>query len=157
MKSCWQAGWKADETICVSDKIQGLDSRWLYGATDRHIRHTRGDQQTDCGTTRSSLLAKLTVPRLPTKFPTFYETRRFITVFTTAHHSLCSLRNTSPHKPTLHLELPLQYYHHHHHHHLCTATTFLTGFRTKILNGFLFKPCILHASPISPYFIWSSE
>jgi len=41
--------------------------------------------------------------------------------------------------------------------HLCIAITFPSGFRTKILNGFLFKPCILHASPISPYFIWSSE
>ena len=32
------------------------------------------------------LLEKLTVPQLVRKFPAFYKTRRFITVFTRAHH-----------------------------------------------------------------------
>jgi hypothetical protein len=46
-------------------------------------------------TSRSKVLEKLVVTQLVKKFPTFYETRRFITVFTRARHwSLSRARST---------------------------------------------------------------
>jgi hypothetical protein len=45
---------------------------------------------------------KLTVLHLIKKFPTFYKTRRFITILTTAHHFSQSLAtNSSPYPPII--------------------------------------------------------
>jgi hypothetical protein len=57
--------------------------------------------------TLSTVLEKLTVTQLVKKFPAFYGTRRFITVFTTARYWSCPEPDvTSPHLPTLFLKDP---------------------------------------------------
>jgi len=52
------------------------------------------------------LLEKLTGPQLVKKFPAFYGTRRFITVFTRARHlSLSSARSIDSMPPPFHFNL----------------------------------------------------
>jgi len=85
----------------------------------------------------TTVLEKLTVTHLVKKFPAFYETRRFITVFATAHHWSLSWARCIPSTTSrpasvrsililsshLHVGLP--------------SGLFLSGFPTKVLFVFL--------------------
>jgi hypothetical protein len=92
-------------------------------------------------------------PSATQEFPNVYGTRRFITVFTRAHHcylsSVRSIQSTPPHPnsqrysliPSCHLPLGLR------------SGSFPSDFHTKILYAFRFSPCVLHALPISLFYV----
>ena len=96
-----------------------------------------------------ALLEKLTGFQLVKKFPAFYETRRFITAFTSARHlslsSASSIQSMPPHSTSwrsililsshLHLGLP--------------SGLFPPGFPTKTLYTPLLSPYVLHVLPTS--------
>jgi len=101
------------------------------------------------------LLGKLIFPQLVTKFPVFYGSRKFITLFTSARH--CSLswatciQSTTSHPISLRSIIISS--------HLCLGLpsgVFTLGLPTKILHAILIDPCVLHALPISFSLFWSS-
>jgi hypothetical protein len=90
-----------------------------------------------------------------TNVPTFYGTRRSITVFTTALHvslsSARSIQSTPPNSISLKPVLIFSY-------HLCLgllSSFFLLAFPPKSYMHFYFYLFVLHALPISTLFIWS--
>ena len=91
------------------------------------------------------------------ELPTFYGTRRFITVFTRMHNRSLSwarsIQSMLPHPTTwrsiLILSSPL-----------CLglpSSLFISGFPTKTLYAPLLSPYMLHTPPISYFSIWSHE
>ena len=104
------------------------------------------------------LLEKLTGPLLVKKFPAFYGTRRFITVFTSAGHlSLSWTRSILPMPPpnptssrsvlilSSHLRLGPR------------SCLLPWGFPTKTLYTPFLSTYVLHVPPISFFSIWSPE
>jgi hypothetical protein len=99
----------------------------------------------------------LTGPQLVKKLPAFYGTRRFITAFTTTRHlSLSwatSIQSTPPHPTSRrsflilssHLSLGLP------------SRLIPSGLPTNNLYASLLSQNVLHAMPISFFFIWSTE
>jgi hypothetical protein len=100
-----------------------------------------------------ALLEKLPIVQLPKNFPAFYETRRFITVFTrTLHWSLSwarSVQSIPSHPISLRSILILST-----HLHLGLASGLLSGFPTNILYAFLLSQFVLHALSISSSLTW---
>ena len=95
--------------------------------------------------------------KLVSKFPAFYGTRRFITAFTTARHlSLSWARSIQfmPFQPiSLRSILILSF-----HIYMGLSSGLLpSGFPTSTLYARLLSPYVLHALPISVFFIWSPE
>jgi hypothetical protein len=96
-----------------------------------------------------ALLEKLSIVQLLKNFPAFYETRRFIIVFTRTLHWFLSwarwIQSIPFHPVSLrsililiaHLRLGLP------------SGLFPSGFPTNILYAFFFAPFVLHALPIS--------
>jgi hypothetical protein len=102
-----------------------------------------------------ALLEKLPIVQPLKNFPTFYGTRRFITVFTRAlHWSLSwarSIQSILSHPISLRTILILSTY-------LrlgLPCGLFPSGFRTNILHAVLFSTFVLHALPISSSWTWS--
>jgi len=101
------------------------------------------------------LLEKLTGPQLLKKFPTFYGSRRFITAFTCVHHlSLSSARSIKPILPS-HLKIHLN----------IILPTMPGSHRWSLTLRFPHQnpvytsppPYLLHAPPISFFWIWSPQ
>jgi hypothetical protein len=100
-----------------------------------------------------ALLEKLPIMQLLKKFPSFYGTQRFITVFTRALHWPLSwtrsIQFTPLHLISLRSILILST------HVLVFLVVFLYGFPTNILYAFLFSLFVLNALPISSSSTWS--
>jgi hypothetical protein len=62
------------------------DGGWLTPFPNDDDDDNNNNNNNNNNTRRTVLLEKPTLPQLVTKFPTFYETRMFITAFTTARH-----------------------------------------------------------------------
>jgi hypothetical protein len=127
--------------------VESLDplhlNRWTMTASVRIcVAHTHS-----CSW---ALLEKSPIVQLLNKFPAFYGTQRFITVFTRAlQWSLSWARSIQciPSHPislrsvlilSTHLRLGL------------SSGLFASGFPTKMLYSFLFSPFVLHVLPIHP-------
>jgi hypothetical protein len=90
---------------------------------------------------------KPTITQLVKKFPAFYETERYIIVFTTAHHWPLSQANVSPHPPTFcknnfYVTIPST---------IIPPTMevySLQIFRLKLCKYLSFLPCVQHAPVI---------
>jgi hypothetical protein len=98
-----------------------------------------------------ALLKKPPVTQLLKNFPTFYGTRRFITVFTRALHWYLSwarsIQSVSPHPICLRSILILST-------HLCLGIPsihFPSGFPTNILYTFCFAPCYMPCQSRPPW------
>jgi hypothetical protein len=79
------------ETLLELHKILYKGHRKVYGYcnvyTTTHVPYILSRELTDRPSSRSGIhLETPTFPQLAKKLPTFYVTRRFITVYTTAHH-----------------------------------------------------------------------
>ena len=104
-----------------------------------------------------ALLEKLTGCHLVKKYPAFYGTLSFVTMFTTAHHlSLCWARKSSPCPSNPLPEDPFHYYppiyawvfH---------VVSFLQVSPPNPCMHLTSPPAMLHAPPISFSLIWSSK
>jgi hypothetical protein len=155
LATCWSPIQGVLPTVCKIQISELINSEWPQARERNQSRYNTNNHSNWLTPWSWALLEKPPVAQLLKNFPTFYGTRRFITVFTRALHWSLSwvrlIQSIPPHPVSLrstvilfsHPRLGLP------------SVLFLYGFPTKILYPFCFSPCVLHALPISPSLTWS--